>query len=453
MSPLRTGVWLAALAAHAGVAWLAPRAEARQTTAAQATFAVGGGERLPAEFGEFTVPAVRHDPASARITLRYVRFRSTAGQPKPPIVFLAGGPGDAATRAFQGMPPAVLKSLRAVADVIAFDQRGTGTSEPQNPLCPPGATLPLDRPLDPQAYTMSIRERLSACLPRLEAVGIRIAGFTTEESADDIEDLKTALGSKQIMLLAGSYGTHLALATARRHPASISAMALLGVEGPDDTLKRPARVDAVLSEIDKAKPGLVQMLRTHIETLGNQPWSKTLPNGQVVTVGAWDLKRRVADALDTVPEIDALPAALAQMADGDYSDLVRWTIPFRAARPINVMNVAMDCASYGSAARLAAVRAESPATLLGDAINLPLPDVCDTPGLPRLPEAFRAPLSSAIPTLFVSGGFDGRTPPGNAESLAKGFARAELLVIPGASHSLFREPDAMAEVLRFFGKQ
>ncbi len=67
--------------------------------------------------------------------------------------------------------------------------------------------------------------------------------------------------------------------------------------------------------------------------------------------------------------------------------------------------------------------------------------------------AIRAPLSSSIPTLFVSGTFDGRTPPANAESLAKGFTRAELRVIPGASHSLFREPDALAAVLRFFDKQ
>ena len=433
MKPLCIGVLLAAVAVSPGVSWRAPGVEARQAADSQTTFAIGGGERLPAEFGKFTVAAVRRDPTSPLITLRYVRFRSTATQPKTPIVFLAGGPGDAATRAFQVMPSTVLNSLRAIADVIAFDQRGTGTSGPGNAICPPGAMLRLDAPLDPAAYTASIRERLTACLPKLEAAGIRIGGFTTEESADDIEALRSAIGARQVTLLAGSYGTHLALATARRHPASISAMALLGVEGPDDTLKLPARVDAVLAEIDNAKPGLVHLLRTHIERLTDKAWTKTLPNGQAVTVGAWDLKRRVADALGTVAEIDPLPTALAQMANGDYSDLVRWTIPFRAGRPLNVMNLAMDCASYGSPGRLAAIEAEATTALLG--------------------EAFRAPISSTIPTLFVSGTFDGRTPPANAESLAKRFATAELLVIPGASHSLFREPDAMASVLRFLGKQ
>ena len=84
------------------------------------------------------------------MTLRYVRFASTSARPGPPLVFLAGGPGDAATRAFRGMPREMLDRLRAVADVIAFDQRGTGTSEPAA-VCPPGPPAPLDRPLDPAA--------------------------------------------------------------------------------------------------------------------------------------------------------------------------------------------------------------------------------------------------------------------------------------------------------------
>lgn len=255
------------------------------------------------------------------------------------------------------------------------------------------------------------------------------------------------------MLLAGSYGTHLALSVARRHPDGVARMALLGVEGPDDTIKLPSRVDATLTAIDASKAGLIQTLRTLVERLTREPWTKTLPNGQRVTVGAWDLKRRVADALDTVQEIDALPAALASMTDGDYSDLVRWAIPFRAARPINVMNVATDCASYASASRLVAVRAEAAAALLGDAINAPLPEVCDTPGLPRRPDAFRMPISTTIPTLFVSGTFDGRTPPSNVESLAAGFTRKETLVLPGASHGLFREAPAVSAVLKFLGNR
>ena len=123
------------------------------------------------------------------------------------------------------------------------------------------------------------------------------------------------------MLLAGSYGTHLALAVARRHPGAVARMVLLGVEGPDDTVKLPNRVDETLNRIDAAHPGLVASIRTLLERLRREPWTKTLPNGQPVTVGPWDLQRRVAESLDTIPEINALGPALAGMQQGDYSDL------------------------------------------------------------------------------------------------------------------------------------
>lgn len=425
------------------------RAQAPRPAVDAVTFEIGGGESIPAERGSFAVPKNRAAAARGEtMTLRYVRFLSTSPQPGPPLVFLAGGPGDAATRAFRGMPRDMLDRLRALADVIAFDQRGTGTSDPAA-ICPPGVPAPLDRPLDPVALVAAMKARLTACLAGLAASGVDVGGLTTEESADDVDDLREALGARQLMLLAGSYGTHLALAVARRHPGAVARMVLLGVEGPDDTIKLPIRVDDTLNRIDSAHPGLVASIRTLLERLRREPWNKTLPNGQAVTVGPWDLQRRVAESLDTVQKIDALGPAVAGMQQGDYSDLIRWTIPFRMPRPLNVMNLAMDCASFASAERLAQIREQAPAALLGDAMNFPLPGVCDVPGLPRLPDTFRAPVVSAVPTLLVAGTFDGRTPPPNAEAVAKGLSRATVLIIPGASHSLFRDAGAMTAAVAF----
>jgi pimeloyl-ACP methyl ester carboxylesterase len=54
-----------------------------------------------------------------------------------------------------------------------------------------------------------------------------------------------------------------------------------------------------------------------------------------------------------------------------------------------------------------------------------------------------------VPALFVAGTFDGRTPPANLDALRGGFARGETLILPRASHSLFREPAALAAALAF----
>ena len=52
----------------------------------------------------------------------------------------------------------------------------------------------------------------------------------------------------------------------------------------------------------------------------------------------------------------------------------------------------------------------------------------------NLGEAFRAPLRSDVPALFVSGTLDGRTPPANAVALLPGFSDAVHLLVRGASH-------------------
>jgi len=425
-----------------------PLALSQQAESTPNVFRIGGGVEMPAEHDSYTVPANRQRADSGRIVLRYVRFRSSAVETGAPIVFLAGGPGDAATRAFAGMPREFLDSLLETADVIAFDQRGTGTSEPRA-MCPPAGGLPLDAPLDPTRMLTGMRDRVRRCLSDLTAAGIDVSGLTTEQSADDVEDLRKVLGAPRLTLLAGSYGTHLALSVARRHPDSIARMALLGVEGPDHTLKLPANVDAVLAEIGLAHPELLKTIRTLSSRLRQQPWTKTLPNGQAVTVGEWDLQRRIAEALDTTGEITALVAGLNSMTSGDYSDLVRWTIPFRLARPLNMMNLAMDCASFASRRRLDALNLQERSSLLGSAMNFPLPGICDEPGLPRLADSFREPLNTRIPTLLVSGTWDGRTPPSNATEIASTMAAAQLVTIPRASHGLFQEREAIDALRRF----
>lgn len=415
----------------------------------QSTFRIGGGEQMPAVHGSLHVPANRARPGAGAIVLRYVRFRSTAATPGAPIVFLAGGPGDAATRAFAGMPRAFLDMLLQSADVVAFDQRGTGASEPRA-LCPPGAPAALEAPADPDRMLEALRHRLRDCIQAQSRAGLDVAGFTTEQSADDVEALRVALGVPRISLLAGSYGTHLALSVARRHPGSIDRMALLGVEGPDDTLKLPANVDDVLAEIDRRHPGLIDSIRLLRTRLRERPWTKVLPDGQAVTVGEWDLQRRIAESLDTTREIASMASAVTAMMSGDYSDLVRWAIPFRAARPLNLMNLAMDCASFATADRLTRIASQEAGSLLGTAMNFPLPGLCDVEGLPRLPDSFRRPVNAAVPALLVSGTWDGRTPPANAAAAASSMTAAELVTIPGASHGLFQEPAAIDALRGFF---
>ncbi|CAN5676324.1 alpha/beta fold hydrolase [soil metagenome] len=410
-----------------------------------------GERRLAVRRGIMSVPADRSVAHGPRITLRFVIFPSTMEVPAPPIVFLAGGPGDAATRALAGMPAELLDRLRAIGDVVAFDQRGTGTSEPLQPLCPPGEFLPRDRPGDPDAMIMALTDRVKTCLAD-RGDDLVVSGLTTAESADDLEALRLALGAPALSLLAGSYGTHLAMTTARRHPGAVHRMALLGVEGPDHTFKLPSAIDEVVATIAaERRLTLVDEIRTLRTRLANAPALFTFPTGESIVLGEWDLQRWVAESLDTRREIDALVAAVPAMIDGEYTPLAQSALQQRLPRPLNLMNLAMDCASFASAGRLDRIHGEVPNSLLGMAMDYPLPGLCEVEGLPRLPETFREPLESDVPTLLIAGTFDGRTPVRNAREVAEGLSDAAVFVIEGASHDLFRYSEAMDEVIAFLG--
>ncbi|MEO7522051.1 MAG: alpha/beta fold hydrolase [Gemmatimonas sp.] len=414
------------------------------------TFSVGG-QSVDVTNGRLSVPANRAAGSKATLTIAFVKFQSTAATPSAPIVFLAGGPGDAGTRAVRGMPIEFLNSLRSIADVIAFDQRGTGLSEPLNPTCPPGTMIATDKPANPATMLETLRGRVATCLANAARTGIDVMGLTTTESADDLEDLRRALGVSKLSFLAGSYGTHLALATARRYPSSVHRLVLAGVEGQDDTFKLPSRVDGVLAVIAKAKRAtLMRDLRTLKARLATEPARFTFPSGQGIMLGEWDLQRWVSESLDLIPKIDAMIAAIPAMLANDFSALGQWAIGYRVPRPLNLMNLAMDCASYATTARLARIRSDAPTTLLGDAINFPLPDLCDVPGLPRLPDTYRANWTADVPTLLISGTFDGRTPVQNAVDAGRNLPRGRMLVIDGASHGLFREAAVNAALLSFF---
>ncbi len=369
-------------------------------------------------------------------------------------MFLAGGPGDAATRAFRGMPVSYLNQLRAVADVIAFDQRGTGLSEPHDVTCRPEPPQPRDQPGNPAQLLEATRQALRACLVEKAGQGVDVMGLTTAESADDVAALARVLGAPRLSLLAGSYGTHLALATARRHPGLVARMVLAGVEGPDDTFKLPSRVDSVLATIAAAtRPTLVADLRFIEARLGAEPARFTFPGNRTIVLGSWDLRRWVAGTLDSRREITAMLEAIPAMLTGDYTALARGALRERFPAPLNLMHVAMDCASWASPGRLARIRREAPESVLGDAINFPLTGLCDLPGLPRLPDSFRAPLESEVPALLVAGTFDGRTPVANARQVSLGMPAAELLIVEGASHGLLGEPEVMARALEFLANR
>ncbi|MGH9868147.1 MAG: alpha/beta hydrolase [Candidatus Polarisedimenticolia bacterium] len=318
--------------------------------------------------------------------------------------------------------------------------------------------LPLDRPGDPVRDAPLFQAHVRRCVEVWRGQGVPLDALTTEENADDVESLRIALGAQRLILLGGSYGSHLAFAVLRRHPASVERIALFGIEGPDHTLKRPALVDEILGRLagliasdpfyGRALPDPVASLRALAQRLAGRPASVQV-EGQTVVVGDWDLRKRIADSMGRNGPMRQLPAAIAAMERGDFTDLARWAESWRRGTQWSAMALVMDCASWASPGRLELIGREARTSLVGSTVDFPFPDICDGLPIPRLGEDFRAPLRSLIPALFVTGDLDARTPPANADEMARGFPSAHRVIVANAGHGIIGYPQINPVMLDF----
>src|SRR5262245_9872403 len=201
-----------------------------------------------AERGWLEVP-VRHErPTEGRIRLPVVRLKTNNPNPGPPVIFLAGGPGNVGTRLLTGVLAPHAARIRAFADVVAFDQRGTGAAEPS--LVVPGR---FDLPPMLSFESAEVGQRFAALgeliRKTVQSRGIDLSAYNTMESADDTDDLRRALGVETVVLWGHSYGTHLALSVIKRHGTHVARALLGGVNGLDDRWRDPADSDAWLARV------------------------------------------------------------------------------------------------------------------------------------------------------------------------------------------------------------
>jgi pimeloyl-ACP methyl ester carboxylesterase len=417
-----------------------------------ASFKLADGTELPVERGTFSVPEDRNDPRSRRIDIGFIRFKSTSPKPGAPIVYLAGGPGGSGIAAAQGPRQPVFLALRAVADVIALDQRGVGVS---NPIPPCTARRRLDpaAPLTEATLSAYYRETLERCLGEWRSAGVAVTGYTTEQNADDLEDLRKALGARKIDLWGISYGTHLAFAAMRRHPRSIGRVALASAEGLGQTVKLPAHIDATFARIERFAPGLGARMRRVHARFDAAPQAFTLEGGTSFRTDSFPL-RMMAGILPKNPDGIARLAGAYQALEANQTQALAplvYNYFFKDPVTLSGMPELMDIASGVSDSTLALARRQAADSLLGTATNFPMPQLRGAvPGL-ELGDGFRREVESNIPVLLLSGDLDVRTPLEEQAAATAGLKRLHRILVRNGGHDLFEaHPDVPAILVDFF---
>lgn len=430
-------------------------------------FVTENQDTVTADLGTFKVPENRSKQNGKMLTLKFIRFKSTNPNPGAPIVYLAGGPGGSGTGTAKGRRFELFMKLRAVADVIAFDQRGTGLSN-EIPGCPHSLDLDLGQPMDRAAYMEKSKPWVKKCMEFWETEGHDLQAYKTIENANDLDDLRKGLGAEKISLWGISYGSHLTFEYIRRFEKHLDKVVIAGLEGPDETIKLPSNADAFIKMIceeaednygnDPKYPDLEQKIKAVHEKVQKEPLFVPIKNmqGETDTLGIsyYEFQFGISGFYLRDPQNSSIiPSLYTEMYNGNFTQLAQNIAYiklyfFRSLRP---MSFAMDMSSGISPKRNRQIEAEIPNSYYGTTLNGLYYDWMSHIDFKQLPDDFRKLKKNKVDALLLSGTHDGRTFLSAGKTTAKSFLNGKHVIVENAGHNIFMtSPKVVQLVVDFF---
>lgn len=278
------------------------------------------------------VPENRKKKNGKTIKLPFILVESkNPAKKKDPILFTGGGPGASSLGWVQGAASSLVINDR---DCIAFEQRGTYYAVPN-----------LDGPELGQAIQEAYRKNLNKdsmevvgvkrYKKALEAKGIDLAGYNTDETVSDMHDLLATLKIDSVNLLGISYSGGLMSAVLQRDPTRVRSLILdspLPIFVPIDE-DEPANFGEALNILfdhverdstDKARYG---NLKARFEHYFNSIESKTftfpyLEKGAKDTLRVQYTRNELLDYLVNVmynaSRIKQIPAIITEIMQGNH---------------------------------------------------------------------------------------------------------------------------------------
>lgn len=419
--------------------------------------------------GDLSVPENRERAGSRTIKVHVIVFKGKEGG--VPTIELNGGPGGSSEMIAEAMSvraPFIEKEygrFLETGDLVLFDQRGTGRSLPRLGC----------------AMRDSDRDPLEECKRAFARDGVDLTGYVTAESADDVHDLRVALGVPKVNLHGISYGTRLALEILRRHPDDVNATVIDGVVPGQAKLLGDGtpNLDAVLTQVfaacaadakcGQAYPSLDATLGALKAKLDATPFKSKIA-GQY---DWWAFQGEWFQRLYGEGEAGKLPFAIHDLANKtqaafEAEEAARMADEDRAFEELNAemfggplgkevqarveadpdfeeamnghpvgMYMSVVCSDHGQYESLAGALAADAKVRpeLRDADHLRL-QFADCEAWPRRPKtaAGLQPISSAKPVLVIGGEVDPATPLAWAKAAASTLSASQLVEMKGGAH-------------------
>lgn len=391
--------------------------------------------------GTLDTPLDYKDPDGEQISVGFVILPSfNASSTRPPLFFLAGGPGQAAT-SLAAQIDNMFADARAERDIVLIDQRGTGRS------------APLDCDVEPDmglaaAEDLFDRGILEACVAQLPS-GIR--HFTTANAIRDFERVRSHLGYTQIDLYGGSYGSRAAFAYLALAGDAVRSVIIDGIAPPDVPIglfgdSAAAAFERALqrcnanSRCHEAFPDLRADFTQVDAQLRDEPINTQLPHpttGEITDFRLWhgqfiSLIRLLLYSPDTVA---LLPGMLNAAAEGDYRPLASLMASTTASMDINMLlNLTIVCNEDFPRFSEAAIERDVDNSFGRDTSYRLWSQAC--PLMPSFPVDLTWMEAGPFPqpALLLSGAGDPVTPPSNGERAAEQFDTQRHIVVENAAH-------------------
>ena len=416
------------------------------------------------ECGFVVVPEDYSNPNGPTIRLAVAVLKDQSEEHQPdPVIVLSGGPGEKIVANAPDLAQ-VLAPIHPNRDLILFDQRGVGLSEPALE-CPEFVQALfdlLDEP-DPEVALQTQFEALMACRDRLVSEGHNLSAYNTVQNGADVSGIRIALGYDQVNLYGGSYGSLLAQAVMRDYPEGIRSVVVnsvlpleksLFVEGSTTTANAVVRLlDACAADeaCNSAYPDLQDVLFEVIDRLNAEPILITVTNlldGQsydALLTGDAVLGNLVT-FLYVTQIIPVLPQAIFDVYNGDYEVMTQLSSTKLAlldltSRGMMFSVLCTDDLVGRTPEDLLNVRAALPRQLVGSAdpeviVEYGIFGICENWPVEEADPWVKEPLVSDIPTLVLEGEFDPVTPPEYGQMVAQNLSNSHFFEFPGVGHNL-----------------
>jgi pimeloyl-ACP methyl ester carboxylesterase len=409
-----------------------------------------------------------------RLAVAIVRSRSKPAA-RNPIVFMAGGPGEAA---ILDVPFLVDAGINRNRDVIVMNQRGTLYDEPDL-NCPEldryyarQVSLVYDAPSTGRAQAAAA----AACRQRLVNSGVDLSAYNTTENEADFVALRGALGIANWNVYGYSYGTDLALSLMRDHPDGIRTVTIDSVV-PPNVVSLPwtwssARegITTVLADCQaqpacaRKYPNLMPTLLQLVTRLEAHPLVRNVVPAQggrtvkVVLDGGAFLNMLVGNR----PKAAEVPRAIFEFAHGNPEQFLKARAA--AAEVADVPDQALGMTQsfvcrewepFGSPAEILQAGKTAfpalPSSVLVNAPQLPFErELCAAWNVPKGPASQRIRVRSSIPTLIVSGAIDAKTGAAWGRYAGSTLSHSTYVRINGIAHWVIVQSPCAQQIFQSF---